>query len=224
MITDRQQELDVIVDCFHLNPLWAYGNSDNMLLDMDALTDIEQCYVCLESDEDKAACLERFDRVRMLDEVLHKDLAKMVGVCEHTIGKWLSEAEFTTDCIKMMLTYCDQYGVDPVWLFRGEDKPFLQKRWYVVNQTEVFPNIGWFCVPEGFQIKAAASAAEVMKDYPPEFCEIDGDEVPVFKSERAIASYCDKAEAEKALRIEMRRIERQGKNAYTAPWSYKEVR
>lgn len=234
-----QQNLNVVVQTFHLNPNWVYGTSKEMLADTEALSQFDMVMLMMDTPEKRQATAERLNIVRKTDALTLDTFAKMVGVPRSTIGAWSIELKRTPKVIEALLTYCEKYGVNPVWLFSGKghprevwelkvgDKPVKRKRvkkWYIVNRTTLIPNHGWWIDGDGFQIKEGYKSLDVAKDYPAEYVTIDGRDELKIVTERAIASFRQKEAAEDALRFELRRIEREGNSAWRAPWSMETIR
>ena len=242
----RQQQLDEVAARFHLNPDWMYKHSTKILLDKSALTESELYMIKANTVEKQAACVDRFVEVCNIDRVSAEDIALIGSVHYSSVKKWLRRKKLSVTFVETILKYCDEHYVNPKWVFTGKgsmrsrgyiapkaisetvidlekSKP-KQKMWYVVNYTVMIPNIGWYCVPEGYQIKQARKASELEKWHPPEY-ETSGDYIlSLYKSERAIGAYPSKKKAERALQEELKRIERSGSDANIAPWANEEVR
>ena len=244
----RQKQLDEVIHFFHLNPGWVYGQSKKIMIDDEMLTVAERYALKLDTTAKRVRCIHRFLEACGADHVDEFGIAVLGDVSVKTVKGWLAEKRLNQRFIKAMLNYCEEYGVNPDWLFTGkgeqlnfemmgkaeakkvdEPKPEPKTRppkwWYVVNYTEVRPN-GWVCVPDKYQIKQASSALEVMKDYPPEQVWVDGEVEPdaIIRTERAIGRYKTQMAAEQALIREKQRIERVGEDVCIAPWSYAVVK
>jgi len=235
----NQRNLDILVNLFHLNKGWIYGDSKKMLNDTKALTFTEVCMLALDSKDKRMDCTQRFEEARTADNVTDKELAKLVGVSESTVPQWIARAAKAPKYIEMMLKYCQKHCVNPRWLFYGEgnlrtdeiwsfddglEKPKKKKRWYIVNKTYLIVNQGWWIDPEGFRIVEAYRKQEVSKDYPIEYVEVDGKNEMKLTTERAIAVFNHKQSAVEALRAELARIKAEGNLVVKAKWSSEVVR
>lgn len=236
----NQNNLDFVIDIFHLNKNWVYGNSKKMMTDTKALTLPEICAMILDTKEKRKTCAQRFDESRIDDKVSLEELAGFVGVTETTVSQWINGASKRPKYIEMVLRYCKKYKVNPGLLFYGKrsqslnkllasngdlfDESKNQKRWYIVNRTYLITNHGWWIIPEGFQIKQAYRKQEVSKDYPVEYVEIDGKTQMKLTTERPIASFINRGKAETALKNELARISAEGTKVWKAHWSGEHIR
>lgn len=231
-----QDTIDAIIKAIHINPNWVYGNDTKVMINNTALTPIEICHTGIDTEAKRKACLQRFADSREIEGVSIKMFSKIAGVYPSVVSNWLYKNRIPRTCVKAMIEYCKIYKVNLAWLFFGageqneighvsrKRKP-KDKYWYVVNHSEVHYD-GWILIPERYQIKQAYTAAEVAKDYPAKRVEIKTEHGryidSVIRSERAIGKYDNRRTAEKALEREKQRIEKDGNNAWTAPWA-KEV-
>lgn len=252
----RQKQLDEVIRFFHLNPGWVYGQSKKIMIDNEMLT-VAECYALkLDTTAKRERCIHRFLESCGADHVDEFGIAVLGDVSINTVKEWLAKKRVNKRFIKAMLAYCEEYGVNPNWLFTGkgeqltfdktsEGEPAAKqaaepkqtaepeqapkkrpsKWWYVVNYTELIPEIGWFCIPEKYQIKQARRAIDVITWHEPQYRPFDQKTMmSIYASERAIGRYTSREVAEAALAQEKQRIERDGADACIAPWTYKEVR
>lgn|GEM_PF-2742244 len=246
----RQKQLDEVIHFFHLNPGWVYGQSKKIMIDDEMLTVAERYALKLDTTLKRVRCIHRFLEACGADHVDEFGIAVLGDVSVKTVKGWLAEKRLNQRFIKAMLAYCEEYGVNPDWLFAGkgeqltfdkmsEGEPTVKqaaepkrapkkrpsKWWYVVNYTELIPEIGWFCIPEKYQIKQARRATDVITWHEPQYRPFDEKTMmSIYTSERAIGRYNTKIAAEAALAQEKQRIERDGADACIAPWSYAVVK
>lgn len=237
---NQQKNMDQFVKAFGLNPNWVYGESTKIIANRDKLTPREWYTIHLDTVDKRKACIERFKWVLKIDETTYKELSTMGYVSDQTIWEWLSRrGETHTRWVPLMILYSDKTDLNKDWLFMGignqirKDlieptqsviKPKRRKpRWYVVNTTDVYLEIGWFIRPEAYTIKKAVKSADVSKDYLPERVKVNGVDTIRYRSERAICACKTRKEAEKKLAAEIKRIQTEGKSAWKAPWSMEAV-
>ena len=234
--------LDKIIECFHINPYWAYGESQVMMSDLKALKPEDICYDVLRTPQKKRECIYRLEMAREVEAITNAELAKLAGLSEPSVSAYLAKGNIPKRFIKALLVYCGKHKINPKWLFFGvgemrkdnfweydrrKKRRVEKKKWYVVNYSEVHFD-SWILFPERYQIKKAREAKDVAKTYPIRRVEIKSksgkyiDDVII--TERAIGRYDTESEAIAALEKEKRRIKFVGNNAWIAPWANEVIR
>lgn len=234
--------LDKIIEHFHINPYWVYGESRVMMSDLKALKPEDICYDALCTPQKKRECIGRLEMAREIETATNVELAKLAGISEPSVSSYLAKGKTPKRFIKALLVYCAKHKINPKWLFFGvgemrkdsfweydrrKKRRVEKKKWYVVNYSETHFD-SWILFPERYQIKKAREAKDVAKTYPIRHVEIKGkrgkyiDDVII--TERAIGRYDTEAEAMAALEREKRRIKKDGNNAWIAPWAKEVIR
>lgn len=234
----RQSNLDTIICAIHLNPGWVYGKSKKMFIDYSALTHIDFFMLMTDTRKKREAMVERLKVVMETDALTYDELADLGGLKKPVVSQWINRAQKSRNFVDLLLKYCKKYKVNPKWLFGGTGHPRIEdwvlidddevirrkakkrkKKWYIVNRTVLVTNHGWWIDPKGFQIKQGYCKKDVSKDYPSEYVWKNGRTEMKVITERPIASFRAKDEAELGLNLELRRIKEEGDDAWKAEWS-----
>ena len=233
------QAIEAVIAAFRLNRNFVFGDDPMMFDDTEALTTEQWLRWNLNSDDAKQGVLNRFKMIMKGTGVTYREVGRLGGVRGSTVEMWFRRPPSNPKAfLPTMMLFCERYDVNANWLFFGSGEPKanltyeqlkenltrrLQGWWYVVNFTELVIEGGWVCVPEKFTIQKAHQATEVAKRYKPVCRKIDGKEITVYQTTRAISRHATKKNAERALEMELRRLKREGINAWDAWWSGVEI-